>query len=90
MYRFFAVLLLAVLFSPESAVAQGMTEKQKCLRGVLDVRETMASAETPEPGAKIRAEVENLLEVSTHLCEQGNFVYAGKLLELARGLVVSE
>ena len=82
-----AVFLLA---DPASAATKRMTEKEKCLQSVTDVRDSIESEETPALIEKRRAEVESLLEISNHLCEQGNFRYAEELLELARGMVVSE
>ena len=90
MVRIFLVALGALFLLSGPASAEKMTDKQKCMQGVVDVRTTMKSDETPDPGEKVEAQVEELLEVSTSLCERGNFKDADKLLELARGLVVSE
>ena len=90
MLRVSLAALAALILLSGPASAQKMTDKQNCLQGVADVRESMASEDTPEVAEKTEAEVKELLEVSTSLCERGNFKDAEKLLELARGMVVSE
>ena len=71
-------------------IAAKMTEKQICLSGVAIVLETLESEDTPKPGDWAMEQVNQLVEISTHLCEQGNFKYANDLLAFARGLIASE
>ena len=63
---------LALLVSGPAFAAK-MTEKQKCLSGVAIVLETLESEDTPRPGDRAMEQVNQLIEISTHLCEQGNF-----------------
>lgn len=48
------------------------------------------SDETPGIGKKAQAQVDELPEIATHLCDQGNFKYAETLISLARGMLASE
>ena len=66
------------------------TEKEKCQDLVKDVVEILSSDEGPRIGDKAEADVRKMIEIATHLCDQGNFVYAGTLMELARGYMASE
>ncbi len=88
MGRMILAALAVFLLLSGPAVAQQMTEKQKCAQAVADVRNVMENESTP--GEKARKRVEELLEISTHLCEQANFRYAETLLQLARTMVASE
>ena len=88
-FLFVAVAVLAFVAMPAQA-AKRMTEKDKCLQSVADVVEMAQSEETPGIGKKAQAQVDELLEIATHLCDQGNFKYAESLVSLARGMLASE
>ncbi len=90
MIRRLILAMVAAVCLSTPAMAAKMTAKEKCLRNILDVRETQEAEETPKVGEKAQAQVDHLLEIARHLCEQGNFQYAESLLEIARGMVVSE
>ena len=77
--------LVAAVAMPTFAEAQ--TEKQKCTQSVEDVRKMRASSDA---GPRANKEADELIEVAQHLCTQGNFVYADKLMEVARGLLTTE
>ncbi len=61
--------------------------KDACLRGVEDAKEAYAAKDV---GEKAAVEAEKLIEISAHLCEQGNFAYADDLLELVRSMLATE
>lgn len=61
--------------------------KDACLRGVEDVSAAYAERDI---GEKASIEVEKLIQISAHLCEQGNFVYAQELQEMARSMLATE
>ncbi len=74
-------------FAPVSASAQVVTDKKTCLQAVADAREASSTAAVSE---KIQAEVADLIRISEHLCTQANFVYAERLLAIARGMTAQE
>ncbi len=61
--------------------------KDACVQGVKDAKEAYAAKDV---GEKAAVEAEKLIEISAHLCEQGNFAYADDLLELARSMLATE
>ncbi len=84
-----ALALLAVTMAQPAAAAR-KTEKELCLQKVNDVETMKADPASASPGPKAEAKVADLIEIATHLCEQGNFKYADDLLALARGMLASE
>lgn len=80
--------VLPVTIVSTSLSSAEMPEKDKCLAQVALVEQM--KQDEPEVGEKSEAKIKELMEVATHLCEQGNFVYAGKLTDVARGMLVSE
>jgi hypothetical protein len=82
--------LAAVFLVSAPATAAQIMDKEACRQGVRDVRDTLESGESPKPGGKTWAEVVKILEVTTSLCERGNFRDAESLLELARTMTASE
>ena len=91
-YAVLALALSAVLFAAHGKVvhAAEMTEQEKCLGAVKVIDEMKADEETPAIGDKAEAEVDALVEIATHLCNEGHFDYSGQLMEIARGMIVSE
>ncbi|MDF1749397.1 MAG: hypothetical protein P1V34_11045 [Alphaproteobacteria bacterium] len=79
--------LVSVVAVPSVNAASDITDKKACMQAVQDVRDARASASI---GTKAKAEVDNLIQVSDHLCTQGNFVYVEKLLQIARGMTAGE
>ena len=61
--------------------------KDACLRGVEDLSAAFAERDI---GEKASIQVEKLIQISAHLCEQGNFVYAKELQEMARSMLATE
>ena len=90
MLRYATMATATVLLLAGSSYAATPTAKDKCLRSVLDIAAMRDAADTPRIGEKAQKEVDDLVEVATHLCQQGNFQYAEKLLALARGMLVAE
>ncbi len=76
-----------VAFAPLAASAQVVTSKKTCIRAVADAKEASADADVSQ---KIKDEVADLIRISEHLCTQANFVYAERLLAIARGLTAQE
>lgn len=72
------------------ASAQIITDKQKCLGAIETIQKLKTDDDTPEIGEKAETTLNAIVEVAEHLCEQESFVYAGKLLEIARGMLASE
>lgn len=72
------------------ANAQIITDNQKCLGAIETIQKMKTDDDTPEIGEKAEAELDAVVEVAKHLCEQESYVYAGKLLEVARGMLASE
>ena len=81
--------VMAVVFSV-GAMAQPMAEKQKCLSNVQDVLDMQNSSEFPNIGEIAQGEADELIEIATYLCENANYLYASQLLEIVRGMLVSE
>ena len=90
MLRSAAMVTATALLLTGSSYAAKPTAKDKCLRSVLDIAEMRDSEDTPKIGEKAQQDVDDLVEVAAHLCQQGNFQYAERLLEMARGMLVSE
>jgi len=90
MVRGLILVFAAIAFLSAPASAAKMTEKEKCLKDVLDVQEGQAAGDSPGIGAKTQAEVDQLIEIAKHLCEQGNFKYAETLLTRIRTKTASE
>ena len=89
MLRFLMTVSIAILFlTPMQAMAE--TEKEKCLKKVAQIGEIQASEDTPGIGEKAEKELDEIVEIATHLCQQGNFQYAENLLVIARGMLASE
>ncbi|MBO6519647.1 MAG: hypothetical protein JJ900_02050 [Rhodospirillales bacterium] len=85
------VLSAAVLFSSNAVSAQDTNvpqNKTECMQAVTDTKEARAS--NPEIGPKAAKVYDEVVELAEKRCEQGEFVYAGELLNLARGMVASE
>lgn len=61
--------------------------KDACLRGVEDVSAAYAERDI---GEKASIQVEKLIQISAHLCEQGNFAYAKELQDMARSMLATE
>ncbi len=78
-----------VLFVATPVLAAKMTAKEECLQGVADVRDMLEKGD-PRLGPKTEAQMTELVEIATHLCEQGNFRYAESLLRIARTTMSSE
>ena len=72
------------------AMAQPLAERQKCLSNVQDVLDMQSSSEFPNIGEIAQGEVDELVEIATYLCENANYLYANQLLEIVRGMLVSE
>ena len=83
------VFVASLAIAPAHA-AMAKTEKDKCFDLVKDVSELLKSDDSPGSGDKAEAEAAKLIEIATHLCDQGNFVYAGELLQIARTHLASE
>ncbi|MDW3206591.1 MAG: hypothetical protein R8L07_13740 [Alphaproteobacteria bacterium] len=81
---FAALLLVAPVVS---ASAQTVTDKKTCLQAVADAR---ASNEESAVSAKVKEEVASMVQIADHLCTQANFVFAEKLLGIARGMTAQE
>lgn len=77
--------LLAVPLTPVSA--QGIVTKADCVSALTDARNARAESDS---GPKANKQADDLLEVAEHLCNQGNFVYAGKVLAVVRSILATE
>lgn len=83
-------LVVVSIASASAFAAEGAkykSPKNTCLRGVEDVQAAYAEKDV---GEKAALEAEKLIEISAHLCEQGNFAYAEDLLELVRSMLATE
>lgn len=78
--------LLAASTVSQAATAV-VTDKKSCARAVTDAREALAEASLIERSQK---EVEQLIQISAHLCTQASFVFADHLLAIARGMSAEE
>jgi hypothetical protein len=87
--KFVVVVLTMLLALPATTFAQEKykSPKDACMQGVQDVKGAYASTTL---GPKAAVEVQKLIEISEHLCQQGNFVYAKDLLQLARTMLATE
>ena len=63
------------------------TPMEDCLQSVEDLKAAYAEKDV---GEKVAAEVEKLIEISSHLCNQANFVYAKELAQLGRTMLATE
>lgn len=83
------VMIVSIASAPVFAAETGKykSPKEACVRGVEDAKEAYAAKDV---GEKAAAEAEKLIEISAHLCEQGNFAYADDLLELVRSMLATE
>lgn len=77
----------AIVFSAGSASAQVVRDKKTCQQAVEDAKKATAEASVTD---KARAEAADLVRISEHLCTQANFVYAERLLAIARGMTAGE
>lgn len=64
-----------------------VADKASCLTAVADAKAAASDAQVTET---IRAQINDLIRVSDHLCTQGNFVYAETTLQIARGMAAQE
>ncbi len=91
MKLFVTAFMVAVLGAPTVTFAADTgkykSPKDACLSGVEDAKEAYAAKDV---GEKAAMEAEKLIEISAHLCEQGNFAYADDLLELVRSMLATE
>lgn len=83
-------LAAALVFASSDLHAAMKSEKEKCLASIAVIAEMKADDETPDIGEKASLELEQLIEIANHLCEQGNFKYASDIVAIARGMLVSE
>ena len=88
--RTIALALAAALLASPALAAKKKTAKELCLQSVLDISEMRETESTSKFSEKTEKEVEDLVEVATHLCQQGNFQYAENLLMIARTMLASE
>lgn len=78
-------LAAAVLAAP--AAAQVVRDKETCQQAVADAKQGLAeSAIATRP----MEEAVEMIRIAEHLCTQANFVFAERLLEIARGMTASE
>ncbi len=85
-----AVSTVAWMAVASSAQAAEVTKMQKCQGAIKVIAEMKADEDTPEIGEKAESEVDTLVEVATRLCELGDFEFADRLMQIARGMMVSE
>jgi uncharacterized protein YdeI (BOF family) len=87
--KYVIVALVMLLALPTTTIAQQnyKSPKEACMQSVQDVKGAYADKDI---GEKASVEVAKLIEISEHLCEQGNFAYAKDLLALARGMLATE
>ncbi len=81
------VVLTAAAAAFAAAGDKYKSPKDECLRGVEDVSAAYAERDI---GEKASIQVEKLIQISAHLCEQGNFIYAKELQEMVRGMLATE
>jgi uncharacterized protein YdeI (BOF family) len=87
--KYVIVALVMLLALPAATFAQQKykSPKDACVQGVADVKGAYANKDI---GEKASVEVAKLIEISEHLCNQGNFAYAKDLLALARSMLATE
>jgi len=87
--KYVIVALVMLLASPAISFAEQKykSPKDACMQSLQDVKGAYADKDI---GEKASVEVAKLIEISEHLCEQGNFAYANDLLALARGMLATE
>ena len=73
-----------------SAPAAHANDMDKCMGEIRTIAEMKADEDTPDIGEKAEAMVDNLTEVAGYLCEQKKYDDASQLMEVARGMLVSE
>ncbi|WP_425406281.1 hypothetical protein [Hwanghaeella sp.] len=76
---------IALFTTPVSA--QVVQDKKTCVQAVQDAKQATADASITD---KARAEANDLVRISEHLCTQANFVYAERLLAIVRGMTAGE
>ena len=82
-----ALVMLLALLATTLAQQKYKSPKDACMQSLQDVKGAYADRDI---GEKASVEVAKLIEISEHLCEQGNFAYANDLLALARGMLATE
>lgn len=90
MTKFGLALFLAtalVTATGAQATSAVVTDKKSCARAVADAQEALNEASLV---VKTQKQVDNLIQISTHLCTQANFVFADRLLGIARGMSAEE
>lgn len=80
-------LALGVSLLAVPALAQVVRDKESCRQAVEDAKQALSEAQIGEQSV---AKAEDLIRISTHLCEEANFVYAEKLLAISRGMTAAE
>lgn len=85
----FAVACAAVvsMIAVGAAAEEYKSPRDECFRTLKDLEDAYADKDV---GEKAAAEVVKLIEISDHLCNQGNFAYAHDIMRLARSMLVSE
>ena len=80
-----------MLFQSKSVFAQDPNfpkSNAECAQAVADAK--AARENEPDIGPKAGKIFDDVVELAAKRCEQKEFVYAGELLNLARGMVASE
>lgn len=86
-FRVFSLALALCVAPVAPALSETVTDKKTCLQAVSDAR---ASNEESAVSAKVKEEVSNMIQIADHLCTQANFVFAERLLGIARGMTAQE
>ncbi len=79
--------LCLVAFLTAPAHAQTILSRAECTKALTEAKEARSKSDS---GPKANKEADELLEVAEHLCGQGNFVYAGNVLAVVRGILATE
>ncbi|MGF1554318.1 MAG: hypothetical protein ACFBWO_17715 [Paracoccaceae bacterium] len=80
-------LAISLALAATLAPAQVVQDKASCQQAVADAKEGRDAASVSE---SVRAEVDDLVRIAEHLCGEANFVYAERLLAIARGMTAEE
>jgi hypothetical protein len=86
-YAIVALVMLLALPATTFGQEKYKSPKDACMQNLQDVKDAYANKDI---GEKASVEVAKLIEISEHLCQQGNFAYAKDLLALARGMLATE
>lgn len=83
----FAAPLAMAASSADAQNQPVVVDKASCVQAVEDAKTARNEGDVSQA---VKVEVDDLLRIAEHLCGEANFVYAERLLAIARGMVAGE